>query len=102
MPFCPKCKAEYREGFYICHDCQEKLVDKLIPETEKKLKFVLIYEPGDHSTVAFIKSLLSANNIRFYVRNEEFRTAQDFTPIQIMVEENDLEKAKELLGDFLK
>lgn len=34
MPFCPKCKAEYRKGFKICADCNEKLVDVL--EEDKK------------------------------------------------------------------
>ena len=29
MPFCPKCECEYREGFEICSDCDEKLVSKL-------------------------------------------------------------------------
>ena len=33
MPWCPKCKMEYREGFTKCADCGEYLVDKL-PEEE--------------------------------------------------------------------
>ena len=28
MPYCPRCGAEYREGFEICPDCQEPLVDE--------------------------------------------------------------------------
>lgn len=27
MPWCPKCKSEYREGFSICADCGSELVD---------------------------------------------------------------------------
>ena len=27
MPFCPKCKGEFRDGFTICPDCQIELVD---------------------------------------------------------------------------
>jgi len=34
MPWCPRCKSEYRDGFTICHYCDVKLVDKL-PEPEK-------------------------------------------------------------------
>jgi hypothetical protein len=30
--FCPKCKAEYREGFKACADCNVPLVDKLPEE----------------------------------------------------------------------
>ena len=29
MPFCPKCKNEYREGFRICAECKCELVDSL-------------------------------------------------------------------------
>ncbi|MBP5494458.1 MAG: hypothetical protein J6X97_05125 [Lachnospiraceae bacterium] len=29
MPFCPKCKAEYREGFVMCADCKVPLVESL-------------------------------------------------------------------------
>ncbi len=28
MPWCPKCKSEYREGFSVCADCGEKLVEQ--------------------------------------------------------------------------
>ena len=30
MPFCPICKYEYREGFTVCADCDESLVDALV------------------------------------------------------------------------
>jgi tetratricopeptide (TPR) repeat protein len=30
--FCPKCKTEYREGFYTCKDCNVDLVDMLPSE----------------------------------------------------------------------
>ena len=33
MPWCPKCKSEYREGFTLCSDCGSRLVDEE-PEEE--------------------------------------------------------------------
>lgn len=36
MPFCPKCKAEYREGFTMCADCKVPLVESL--ETKHPVK----------------------------------------------------------------
>ncbi len=33
--FCPECKAEYRDGFTTCSDCDVELVDALVePEPE--------------------------------------------------------------------
>ena len=43
MPWCPKCKAEFREGFTECSTCQVPLVDSLPEENEvsEREKFVL-------------------------------------------------------------
>lgn len=36
MPFCPKCRCEYREGFTYCPDCECDLVDSLpVPEAAR-------------------------------------------------------------------
>jgi hypothetical protein len=35
MPFCPKCRYEYREGIVVCPDCDEKLVASLPEEFER-------------------------------------------------------------------
>ena len=32
MPFCPKCKYEYRKGMKVCPDCDVQLEDKLHEE----------------------------------------------------------------------
>lgn len=34
MPWCPKCKSEYREGIKECADCKLPLMDELPPESE--------------------------------------------------------------------
>jgi uncharacterized RDD family membrane protein YckC len=34
--FCPKCRTEYRKGFYTCAACEISLVDKLPPEPPPK------------------------------------------------------------------
>jgi len=44
MPFCPKCKCEYRVGFAECADCGVGLVDTLPPEPQ----------PGDLDRVTFV------------------------------------------------
>lgn len=48
MPFCPKCKAEYRDGFTECADCGVKLVEE-IKQPQKKAGFIdrLLMESDD-------------------------------------------------------
>ncbi|MCM1026895.1 MAG: hypothetical protein NC432_10700 [Roseburia sp.] len=36
MPWCPKCKTEYREGFTVCADCGSELVAEQPPEEKAK------------------------------------------------------------------
>lgn len=36
MPWCPKCKEEYREGVTVCAECGETLVESLDEETLKE------------------------------------------------------------------
>ena len=35
MPWCPKCKNEYREGFTVCSECGVELVDSLEESDEQ-------------------------------------------------------------------
>lgn len=44
MPWCPKCKTEYREGFTVCADCGSELVGEL-PVKEQSASFWGV-EPG--------------------------------------------------------
>ena len=63
--FCPKCRAEYKEGFHTCSDCHIELVDELPPEPEPEfINFIEIlgtYNPAD---VVFLKSLLESEGIQ--------------------------------------
>lgn len=36
MPWCPKCKTEYREGFKVCNDCGNELTEKLGEENKEE------------------------------------------------------------------
>lgn len=43
MPWCPKCKAEYRAGIEKCADCKVDLVDELPAETEEIVTPEMMY-----------------------------------------------------------
>jgi predicted amidophosphoribosyltransferase len=69
--FCPKCRTEYREGFYVCSDCNFNLVDELpdLPAEERPefIEYVEVmgtYNPAD---VALIKSILDSENMTYCV-----------------------------------
>ena len=44
MPWCPKCKNEYRAGIAICPDCKETLVEEL---TEDMEEFIPLFQTTD-------------------------------------------------------
>ena len=45
MPWCPKCKNEYRAGITVCPDCKEELLDELTEEIT--LDYVLLFQTPD-------------------------------------------------------
>ena len=72
--FCPECRAEYREGFYECSDCQVPLVSelppKLTPERPAPVHLVTVLETGDPALIAPVKSLLEDGGIPYFARGE--------------------------------
>ncbi len=52
MPWCPKCKNEYREGIKVCADCGVELVSEPLENAPVPLTF------GDKEKMAALKSLL--------------------------------------------
>ena len=100
--FCPKCRTEYREGFYVCSDCNSDLLDEL-PEVppEPKPEFIEYvevmgtYNPAD---VALIKSILEAEGITYYFNADHFMKVYLLgEQARLMVKKDEVEKAKELL-----
>ena len=52
MPWCPKCKAEYRAGIEECADCKVALVDELPEETEEEVTPEMMYVDASEYDVA--------------------------------------------------
>lgn len=100
--FCPKCKAEYRQGFYKCADCGVDLVCELLKEKKivpKVGKFVILFISLNRGEIALLTSILETTDIPYYF-NEE--AAQNRVQSSLMIEETRLKEAKELLKDFCK
>lgn len=71
MPWCPKCKVEYRKGFIKCGDCGTNLVEELEKETQKeegKLQktpdFVFLADTYSEIDAELKLGLLKSNGIK--------------------------------------
>ena len=100
--FCPKCKTEYREGFYTCADCNIGLVDELPPEPKPEFvdyeQVLATYNPAD---IAIIKSLLDGEGITYFFKGEYFTYLRPLAdPARLMVRKDQVEDAKELLKNL--
>ncbi|ERI93567.1 hypothetical protein HMPREF1982_01651 [Clostridiales bacterium oral taxon 876 str. F0540] len=104
--FCPKCKSEYVKGIKICPECGEELIDELKEEESVEYRpMVTVLKTFDRGVIAIAKSLLQAEYIPFYVSGELTFGIVTFTtinPMELQVPEEYEEKAKEILGDYIK
>lgn len=106
--FCPICKAEYRRGFTICNDCGARLVREL-PEHQPELphKMIDLYSPNNEPELAMLKSILEAEGITYFVKNENFGSMEVgpqialFNKRMIMCPDDQCERASELIRDYL-
>ena len=95
--FCPKCRAEYREGFSTCADCNVDLVDDLPPldeDTPEYVHFVEILATYNPADVAFLKSLLESEGIQYFFNGEHFMYMRPLAdPVRLMVRQDQAEDA---------
>jgi len=66
MPWCPKCKTEYRDEFSICSDCEIELVKELEPEKEEVYENdqeVFLMSVANDIEAEIIESLLETQGI---------------------------------------
>lgn len=71
MPWCPICKAEYREGVKVCNDCNSKLVNELKEENiDYDEEAFLISVSGDIEANT-VESLLRIYEIPIFRRYRE-------------------------------
>ena len=113
--FCPKCRAEYREGFTECSDCKVPLVSELPlepePEEEEIVELVTVLATGSPAIIVMAKCLLDDAKIRYFAKGEGLqewfvlgRVGTGFNPIigpvQIQVLKDDEEVARKVLEDL--
>jgi hypothetical protein len=98
--FCPICRAEYREGFRECTDCDCDLVETLepLPEVPGFVKLATLFSEGD---IAVIKASLDETDIVYYLDGEQsHRLAPVPLAARLMVRKDCQEEAESILRDL--
>jgi Putative prokaryotic signal transducing protein len=100
--YCPKCRTEYRDGFYVCVDCNVDLVAELPAEEEPEIiDFVEVMRTHNSADIAMIKSILDAEKITYYFDGEHFMCVWPYAePARLMVKRDEADRAKEILREL--
>jgi len=98
--YCPVCRAEYREGFFECTDCDVDLVEELepVPEMPGFVKMATIFSEGD---IAVIKLNLDKAEIEYFFQGEQsHRLAPVPLGARLMVREDFKKEAESILKEL--
>ncbi len=100
--FCPECKAEYRERFKKCSDCNVDLVEQLPPEqAEEFVDYVEVLRTSNPSEIALIKSILDSEDIIYYLQGEHANfLIPSVLAARLRVNREQVEKTIEVLKDL--
>lgn len=111
MPWCPRCKEEYRDGFTVCAECGENLVDELPKETVQVSGFTpgeevelrLLTYCADNIESKMVQGLLREEDIPFVLKDSgRGRYLGDsIFGLEYYVQERDYARAKELIDLYL-
>ncbi len=98
--YCPICRAEYREGFYECTDCDTDLVEELppLPDAPRFVKLATIFREGN---IAVIKASFDKTDIEYYFDGEQsHRLAPVPLAARLMVREDHRREAESILREL--
>ncbi|NLN76856.1 MAG: hypothetical protein GX139_11170 [Armatimonadetes bacterium] len=105
MPYCPKCKYEYRSGIKTCPDCDAQLVDELSKPSSRDTELVVVGAYPFESIAQQAKLLLESNGIETVLLNE-IMSQTDIVlvfadgGVKALVRKEDAERAKEILAEL--
>lgn len=103
MPWCPKCKAEYREEMERCSDCDIELMEELKEEKIHYDEETFLMSTSDEIKANDIESLLKVHGIPVLKKHRgsggylQIYMGISNTGIDIFVPSRALEEAKEIM-----
>ena len=89
MPYCPKCKNEYREGITICSDCGCELITDNEPERQK-----LIF--GEKEEMENLAEFLQYSQIEGVAVSYDGKD----NVYELLAAKKDIQKAEKLIGIY--
>jgi hypothetical protein len=110
MPFCPKCRAEYIKKVEECPDCQVSLVDVLSPkDRDEYVEMVELEKVPDEVSGVMMKGILISNGIDAVLKASKIpwyngiaSTWSTFYWGILLVPEDELERSRKVLDEYLK
>ena len=117
MPWCPICKAEYREGFTECASCHVPLVEELTEEQKKEpapdyalpegiKKPIAVYMAKNKLDAELVCDLLHENDIVALSRPAAFRQIQAYSGsdnrfgVEIVVDASQTAQARAVIDEM--
>jgi len=93
--FCPECRAEYRDGFHVCADCNVELVDELPPlQKPEYIEYEEVLGTYNAADIALLKSILDVEGLTYYFLGEHFMYVRPLAdPARLMVKKDEVQKA---------
>jgi len=107
MPYCPKCKAEYKAGIKRCRDCDIPLVEKLSEETFVEVKYKFLRNLPSRLYAEMLKESLQNSGILSLIKGDDIGimlgSYSTTSPVEISlwVPEEDWEKANQIADEML-
>jgi len=103
MPFCPKCREEFRENFSVCLECNVALVETLEDEAEQAAELEVACTLTDEQTAHIIRGYLESEDIPCVLENATFHAAPapetGLTQVRLWVQKADAPAARDLIAE---
>lgn len=107
MPYCPKCKAEYKAGIKRCIDCDLPLVEILPEEIHKGVSYKFLRNLPSRLYAEMLKESLKNYGIPSLIKGDDIGimlgSYSTTSPVEISlwVPEEDWEKADRVADEML-
>ena len=101
--FCPKCHAEYREGFTKCSDCHIDLVSKLPPLPKPEYaNTVVVFTSSNVLEANLVKTLLEGSGIEVFLQDANLAGLYPYAlgGIKLAVRKDYAGKAESVLKEY--